>query len=126
MAWEVSNWKLKAEKDFNIDRFVNAGLVLAVLRRGVVIGTFHTLELWNFELTGCIRQWSLGVKSIIGISDDQVLCEIFSSAEDVIVDTVTGDVVSKSTFPDAEEVIVDTITGNIVSTCAGSSDMLIA
>ena len=105
MAWEVSDWKLKAEKDFNIDRFVNAGLVLAVLRRGVVIRTSHTLELWDFELTGCIRQWSLGVKSIIGISEDQVFCR---------------------TFPDAEEVIVDTITGNIVSTCAGSSDNLIA
>ena len=105
MAWEVLSWKLKAEKEFNIKRFVNAGLVLAVLRRGVVIGTLHTLELWNFELTDCIRQWSLGVKSIIAISEDQVLCR---------------------TFSDAEEVIVDTITGNIVPACAVSSDKLIA
>lgn len=43
--------------------------------------------------------------SIIAISEDQVLC---------------------TTMPNAEDVIVDTITGNIVPTCAVSSDKLIA
>ena len=93
MAWEVSNWKLKTEKEFSS---ANRGHVL-VVREGVLIPISRTLELWNFELSYCIRQWSLDVASMFAISDDQVLCEIFSSAEDVIVDTVTGDVVSKST-----------------------------
>ena len=97
MAWEVSNWKLKTEKEFSIGGFVIGGHVL-VARGGVLIATSRTLELWNFELSYCIRQWSLYVASMFAISDDQVLCEIFSSAEDVIVDTVTGDVVSTSTL----------------------------
>ncbi|XP_015778906.1 PREDICTED: uncharacterized protein LOC107356800 [Acropora digitifera] len=97
MAWDVSNWKLKAEKEFSIERFVNAGLVLAVLRRGVLIATLRTLELWNFELSYCIRQWSLYVKSMFSISDDQVVCTTFPSAKEIIVDTVTGDI--ESAFP---------------------------
>ena len=105
MAWEVSNWKLKAEKELSIGCFDKASNVLAVLRGGVLIATFRTLELWNFDLSYCLRQWSLVARSIFAISDDQVLC---------------------TTFPNAEEVIVDTSTGNIVPTCAVSSDKLIA
>ena len=93
MAWDVSNWKLEAEKEFSTKRYVNAGLVLAVLRRGVMIATLRTLELWNLKLSYCIRQWSLDVMSLFTISDDQVLCTTFPSAEEIIVDTVTGDIV---------------------------------
>ena len=93
MAWDVSNWKLKAEKEFSTKRYVNAGLVLAVLRRGVMIATLRTLELWNLKLSYCIRQWSLDVMSLFTISDDQVLCTTFPNAEEIIVDTVTGDIV---------------------------------
>ena len=64
MAWDVSNWKLKAKKEFSIKYVMNGRLVLAVLRGGVLIATFPTLELWNFELSYCIRQWSLYVVSI--------------------------------------------------------------
>ena len=92
MAWEVSNWKLKAEKKFGY--FVNIGPILAVLRRGVLIATSHALQLWNLELSYCIRQWSLHLVSMFAISDDHVLCTILPDAEEVIVDTVTGDIVS--------------------------------
>ena len=40
-----------------------------------------------------LRQWSLDVKSMFPISDDQVLCTTFRDAE-IIVDTVTGDIVA--------------------------------
>ena len=93
MAWEVSNWKLKTEKEFSSRDCANGGHVL-VVRGGVLIPISRTLELWNFELSYCIRQWSLYVESMFPISDDQVLYTTFSSAEEVIVDTVTGDVVS--------------------------------
>ena len=93
MAWEVSNWKLKAEKEVSIAYFVKGGHVLAV-SGGVLIATSRTLELWNFELSYCIRKWSLVVISIFAISDDQVLCTKSLSAEEIIVDTVTGDIVS--------------------------------
>ena len=93
MAWEVSNWKLKAEKEFSIGDFVNGTHVL-VARGGVLIAASRTLELWNFDLSHCIRQWSLYVASMFSISDDQVLCTTFPSAEEIIVDTVAGDIVS--------------------------------
>ena len=92
MAWEVSNWKLKAEKEVSIAYFVKGGHVLAV-SGGVLIATSRTLELWNFELSYCIRKWSLVVNSIFAISDDQVLCTKVLSAEEIIVDTVTGGIV---------------------------------
>ena len=94
MAWDVSNWKLKAEKELSTKYSVDAGLALAVLRGGVLIATSSTLQLWNFELSYCIRGWNLHVKSMFAISDDQVVCTTFSNAEGVIVDTVTGDIVS--------------------------------
>ncbi|XP_044182601.1 uncharacterized protein LOC114962400 isoform X2 [Acropora millepora] len=93
MAWEVLNWKLKAEKEFSTGNIVHGGRALAV-REGVLIATSGTLELWNFELSHCIRQWSFRVRSICTISDDQVVCTTFPSAEEIIVDTVTGDIVS--------------------------------
>ena len=58
----------------------------------------QALELWNFELSYCIRQWSLVASSIFAISDDQVLCTTFSSAEEITVDTVTGDLEPGPTF----------------------------
>ena len=82
MAWEVSSWKLKAEKEFSFRDCVKDGSILAV-SGGVLIATPRTLELWNFELSYCIRQWSLDVTSIIAISEDQVLCTTLPNAEDV-------------------------------------------
>ena len=104
MAWDVSNWKLKTEKEFSIGGFVIGGHVL-VARGGVLIATSRTLELWNFELSNCIQQWSLYVASMFVISDDQVLC---------------------TTLPDAEQIIVDTVTGDVVPTLAVNSYKLIA
>ena len=92
MAWQVLNWKLKAEKEFSTGNIVHGGRALAV-RGGVLIATLRTLELWNFELSRCIRQWSLDVKSMFSISDDQVLCTT-NEEEEIIVDTVTGHIVS--------------------------------
>ncbi|XP_015749814.1 PREDICTED: uncharacterized protein LOC107329659 isoform X1 [Acropora digitifera] len=93
MAWEVSNWKLKAERVYCVGSVGNGGHVLAV-REGVLIAVLGTLQLWNFELSYCIRQWNLSVRSILAISDDQVMCTTFSSAEQIIIDTVTGHIVS--------------------------------
>ena len=85
MAWDVSNWKLKAK--LNIGYLVCHAL--AVLRGGVLIATSRTLQLWDFELSYCIRQWSLHVVSMFAISDDEVLCRTIEEVE-IIVNTVTG------------------------------------
>ena len=90
MAWDVSNLKLKGK--LNTECLMVDVQVLPV-RGGVLISTLRTLELWNFELSHCIRQWSLDVKSMLPISDDQVFCTTFRDAE-IIVDTVTGDIVA--------------------------------
>ena len=90
MAWDVSNFKLKGK--LNTECLVNGGQVLAV-RGGVLIPTLRTLELWNFELSHCIRQWSFYVASVFPMSDDQVLCRT-TKEEEIIVDTVTGDILS--------------------------------
>ena len=91
MAWDVSNLKLKGK--LNTECLVVSVQVLPV-RGGVLIPTRRTLELWNLELSHCIRQWSFCVASMFPISDDQVLCRTFRDAEEVIVDTVTGDIVA--------------------------------
>ena len=94
-GWEVLNWKLKAEKEFSIANFGKDVHILAV-RGGVLIATSRTLELWNFELSYCIRQWRLDVRSMFSISDDQVLCT--TKEVEIIVDTVTGDLEPGPTF----------------------------
>ena len=93
MAWDVSNWELKAKKEFSIGK-LRPGVPALAVRGGVLIATSGTLELWNFELSNCIRQWSLDVVTMFAISDDQVLCETLPDNEEVIVDTVTRDIVS--------------------------------
>ena len=90
MAWDVSNLKLKGK--LNTECLV-VGVQVLPVRGGVLIPTRRTLELWNLELSHCIRQWSFYVASMFAISDDQVLCTTFPSAEEIIVDTVTGDIV---------------------------------
>ena len=90
MAWDVSNLKLKGK--LNTECLV-VGVQVLPVRGGVLIPTLRTLELWNLELSHCIRQWSFCVGAMFPISDDQVLCTTFRDGE-VIVDTVTGDIVA--------------------------------
>ena len=91
-AWEVSNLKLKTEKEFGY--CFNGFRVLAVLRGGVLIAGSRTLELWNLELSYCIRQWNLDVAYMFAISDERVLCRTVLNTAEIIVDTVTGDIVA--------------------------------
>ena len=71
MAWDIPN-NLEAQK-----RHFKRILKLVAVREGVLLQTSHdTLELWNFDLSECIRSWTdLGdIKKVIPISEERVAC----------------------------------------------------
>ncbi len=105
MAWDISNAKCKAEKSVGID--CNVRCWLLAVRAGVLYTTSSdTLELWNFELSECIRSWTdLGqIHEVSPISEKQVACIVWSivgtpwKEEVVILDTTSGDIMSRSTI----------------------------
>ena len=61
-----------------------------------------SLELWNDELTECIRSWTdVGKFSgVIPISEERVVCvdELEDSSKVIILDTASGDIVSTITI----------------------------
>ena len=71
MAWDISN-NLEAEK-----RHFECILNLVVVREGVLLQISRdTLELWNFELSECIRSWTVfeNITEVIPISEERVAC----------------------------------------------------
>ena len=94
-AWDISSGMFKAEKN-DFDFFgVFTSYILVALREGVLLKTSRdTLELWNFELSECIRSWTdLGdISKVIAISEKRVACDAQSKV--VIVDTTKEGIVS--------------------------------
>ena len=104
MAWDISSEKWKAEKDVDFDYFVpiNDSCLVAV-RAGVLLKTRSgSLELWNDELSECIRSWTdLGKFSrLIPLSEERVVCVdvLEDSSKVIILDTASGDIVSTITI----------------------------
>ena len=100
-VWDISSERFKAEKsvDFSCDILISSFVV--ALRAGVLCLTrTDTLELWNSELSECIRSWTgMGyIRRVIRISDERVACEMFGSSKVIILDTTTGDIVSTVTI----------------------------
>jgi len=93
-AWHISSGIFKAEKsDFDVHTLVENNLV--AVRDGVLLQTSRsTLELWNSELSECIRSWTgLGyITEVIPISEERVACEVKSKV--IIVDTTREGIVS--------------------------------
>ena len=100
-AWDVSSGELIAEKSSGVSRgswkrFRQENYLLAV-RKGVFFKTtWGTPELWNFELSKCVRSWTSleGTERIIPISGDleRVACVGWDKV--IIVDTTSGKIVS--------------------------------
>ena len=99
MAWDIARGMFIAEKcDFQ-DRFVFASSDVVTVRAGVLLQTsFSTLELWNFNLSECIRSWSdFGdIYSVTRISEERVACNVMR--EVIILDTTREGIVSTVTF----------------------------
>ena len=100
-SWDISSERFKAEKI--VDLFGDGtGFVVAV-RAGVLYLTrSDTLELWNSELSECIRSWTGRgkISRVHPISEERVVCEVWMShsSEVIILDTTSGDIVSKITI----------------------------
>ena len=103
MAWDISSRMFRPGKIVfeDTDDFDEHNLV--AVREGVLLQTSRdTLELWNFELSKCIRSWTdlKYIKKVIPISEEQVACEVLFLVEGelerkvMIVDTTREGVVS--------------------------------
>ena len=95
MAWDVSNWELKGQKECESFDLVN----VVALKDGILLVADSTLELWNFDLSICLRRWMFGPVDVFPISDDQVACIIFETRDGIILDTVGGENVATFKLP---------------------------
>ena len=95
MAWDISSGMFKPGKrvfeytggfdDYN----------LVAVTEGVLLQTSHdTLELWNFELSECIRSWTdlNYITKVIPISEERVACD--GEWNVIIVDTTREGILS--------------------------------
>ena len=99
MAWDIARGMFIAEKcDFQ-DRFLFASSDVVTVRAGVLLQTdFSTLELWNFNLSECIRSWSDfgNIYKVIRMSEERVACDVLRKV--IILDTTREGIVSTVTF----------------------------
>ena len=105
-AWDISSDMFKPGKRVFewTDTFKEYNLV--ALRDGVLLQTSHdTLELWNFEVSECIRSWNdlEIIRKVISISEERVACKVWCVVEGVV---------------ERKVIIVDTTREGILSTIA--------
>ena len=98
MAWDISSGMFKPGKRVFEDTGGFDDYNLVAVREGVLLQTTHdTLELWNFELSECIRSWTdlNYITKVIPISEERVACD--GEWNVIIVDTTREGILS--TFP---------------------------
>ena len=98
MGWDISSGIFKPGKRVFDDTGGLDEHNLVAVREGVLLQNSHsTLELWNFELSECIRSWTdLGrITEVIPISEERVACD--GGRKVIIVDTTKEDI--QSTIP---------------------------
>ena len=89
-AWDVLSGEFKAEK--NSGNEVSFECCPLALREGVLLRTNKgSLELWNFELSECVRSWTNvgGITEMISISDERVVCVQREASQVIILDTTS-------------------------------------
>ena len=99
VAWDITSGMSKPGKKVieHTGGFNKYNLV--AVREGVLLQTSHkALELWNVELSECIRSWTdlEYITEVIPISEERVACE--GESKVVIVDTTREGNVSRITF----------------------------
>ena len=107
MAWDISSGTFKPGYSvFEDSDWFNEDNLVAV-REGVLFQTSDdTLELWNFELSECIRSWTdlKRIIKVIPISEERVACEVVCFVERdvetkvIILDTTREGIVSTITI----------------------------
>ena len=87
-AWDVSTGKPKGRKR-ELSELECLCCPVAVRQGILFVPGWNTVELWNFELSRCIRRWTLGeiqvIWEVIPISDERVVCTEWGRA--IILDT---------------------------------------
>ncbi len=90
-AWDVLSGKLMGQVTASED-------YLLAVKEGVLLTTTtpSTLELWNFQLSKCVRSWTNlnGIREMFPISEEQVACaaEWANEKKVIILDTTSGTV----------------------------------
>jgi len=95
MSWDISSDMLKPGNTVFEGTSGLHGYNLVAVREGVLLQTsYDSLELWNFELSECIRDWTdlEIIDEIIPISEERVACERI--AEVIILDTTREGILS--------------------------------
>jgi len=99
MAWDIARGMLIGEKsDFKYPgMFTRDNLV--TVRAGILLQTeWSTFELWNFNLSECIRSWSDfgNTYKVTRISEERVACNVLRKV--IILDTTMEGIMSTVTF----------------------------
>ncbi|XP_068742806.1 uncharacterized protein [Montipora capricornis] len=95
MAWDVLNGEVKGQKEFESPTMLD----FVAVKQGILFATKSTLELWNFDLSVCMRRWMFGADALFPISDDQAACITFEMRGGVILDVVGGEIVETFKLP---------------------------
>jgi len=95
MSWDISSGMFKRGKRFfeDIGRLIRPNLV--AVRESVLLQTSRdALELWNFELSECIRSWTdlEDITEVIPISEERVACD--GERKVITVDTTREGILS--------------------------------
>ena len=106
MAWDIASGMFKPGKRVIEDTVRFNGYNLAAVREGVLLQTSpKVLELWNVELSECIRSWTdlKYITEVIPISEERVACEVLLGAYEreskvFVVDTTKEGSVSTIDF----------------------------
>jgi len=93
-AWSVSSGKLTVDKEVNVSR-QSRDCLLAVKGGVLIITEMCTLQMWNFELSKCIRCWTnIGsVTDVFPVSEERVACTT-KEMKVIILDNNRGKVLS--------------------------------
>ena len=93
-AWNVLSSELIAEKKFDVSRS-SCNFLLAVKGGVLIVRGMCTPQIWNFELSKCVRCWTnIGrLKNVIPISEERVAC-VTKEKKVIILDTTSEEILS--------------------------------
>ncbi|XP_068742884.1 uncharacterized protein [Montipora capricornis] len=95
MAYDVLNGEVKGPKECESPAMRD----FVAVKQGILFATKSTLELWNFDLSVCMRRWMFGADALFSISNDQVACITFKTRNGIILDVVGGEIVETFKLP---------------------------
>ena len=99
VAWDITSGMFKPRKRVMKDTLWLDKYNLVAVREGVLLQTSHeALELWNVELSECIRSWTgyFRVTKVIPISEERVAFDVLTKV--FIVDTTREGILSTTTI----------------------------